>query len=104
MKQQQRFPSDGIPLYDDPQLAEKASAGLAPALYALGLRYFRGDGFAMDKRQALRLIRSAADRGYRRARFEIGYHSGVGKESIPEYAEGWEDEWNWLVRGPGSGA
>jgi TPR repeat protein len=99
-----RFPSDDIPLYDDQRLVEKANAGLAPALYALGLRFFRGDGVALDRRQGLRLIRSAADRGNGAAQRDLGYQSGFNEEAIPEYAKGWEDEWNWLVRGTAVGA
>lgn len=52
----------------------------APAQYALGLRYYKGDGMAKQPAEAVKWYRRAADHGYAKAQNSLGvcYHQGKG--------------------------
>ena len=75
----------------------KESAGYLypPALYELGLKYYRGNGVDVDHKSAFELFMSAAELKYPRAMFYVSLcmHKGIGTDVNKE------DSLKWCKRG-----
>lgn len=72
-------------LWEGFTLVRKANAGDAAALHELGIRYLTGEGFPADTVKAFQLIKSAAEKKYLLAHFNLGvfYHNGWGTNWNP---------------------
>ena len=75
-------------------LRGKAEAGDADAQYALGCRYYEGDGVERDYAEALRWYRKAAGQGHNSGLCDVGfcYRNGHGvkrdyAKAIPYYQQ-----------------
>ena len=69
-------------------IAEAAQSGEADAQYALGLRYFKGDGVAEDYAQSAAWFARASEQGHAAAQNHLGryYFEGLGVEQSRENA------------------
>ena len=67
-------------------LRHRAELGDTAAAYALGLAYAAGDGAPLDKAEAVRWLRVAADNGSSAAQYVLAalYHSGLDDDSGPD--------------------
>lgn len=76
-------------------LKESAGYLYPPALYELGLKYYRGNGVDVDHKSAFELFMSAAELKYPRAMFYVSLcmHKGIGTEANKE------DSLKWCKRG-----
>lgn len=76
-------------------LKESAGYLYPPALYELGLKYYKGNGVEVDHKSAFELFMSAAELKYPRAMFYVSLcmHKGIGTEANKE------DSLKWCKRG-----
>lgn len=76
-------------------LKESAGYLYPPALYELGLKYYRGNGVDVDHKSAFELFMSAAELKYPRAMFYVSLcmHKGIGTDVNKE------DSLKWCKRG-----
>lgn len=77
-----------------PSLGEvqaKAQQGNLDAQYALGMKYLKGQGVAVDLAAALKWLRKSVDGGHLRAEYQLGllYRDGMGVPKDPELALRW---------------
>lgn len=79
---------DPLAQFDEPDfssLKRRAEAGNASDQYALGLRYFDGNGVAKDPAQAVVWWRKAAEQGDAEAQYNLGWAYSNG-EGVPKDA------------------
>lgn len=76
-------------------LKESAGYLYPPALYELGLKYYKGNGVEVDHKSAFELFKSAAELKYPRAMFYVSLfmYKGIGTEANKE------DSLKWCKRG-----
>lgn len=76
-------------------LKESAGYLYPPALYELGLKYYKGNGVEVDHKSAFELFMSAAELKYPRAMFYVSLcmHKGIGTDVNKE------DSLKWCKRG-----
>lgn len=72
-------------------LKESAGYLYQPALYELGLKYYRGNGVEVDQKSAFELFMSAAELKYPRAMFYVSLcmHKGIGTDVNQEDSLKW---------------
>lgn len=70
---------------------QRAEQGDAAAQFNLGVRYAKGDGVALDSRQAVFWYRKAAKRGLVDAQYNLGvcYDQGIGVGMDTKQAVAW---------------
>src|SRR5438552_4144169 len=73
-----------------PPLAElipKGNQGNAVAQFALGMKYYYGEGAPQDYAEAMKWYRKAADQGEVRSQYNVGLMNEIGQSVPQDYAE-----------------